>query len=61
MASYVIATIIEGSVNKLQKCLTPSITFATIPGQNGVALCFRIWDKTKLVDKNQVKVDVVYQ
>ena len=33
IASYVIATIIEGSVNKLQKFVTPTITFVTIPGQ----------------------------
>ena len=33
IAIYVIAAIIEGSVNRFQKRLKPTITFVTLPGQ----------------------------
>ena len=39
-ASYVIAAIIEGSVNRFQKYLKPIITFVTLPGQTLVLRFF---------------------
>ena len=38
--SCVTATLNEGSVNKLQKCLKPTVTFATIPSQLTTIRCY---------------------
>ena len=40
LANYVTATLNEGSVNKLQKCLKPTVIFATIPRQLTTISCF---------------------
>ena len=40
LASYVIATINEGAVNKSQKCLKPTVAFPTILSQLTMTHCF---------------------
>ena len=74
LVSYATATINKGSRNKLQKCLKPAITFATIPRQltrisyffvcgtilpKNFPFCFTAWF-LKFVDKTRVNFVIAH-